>query len=249
MPKDVEEGKTKLLDFSEAERHYLEGLGSFRELKKRGGLETLPIVPVGGHPGNDTFYVVVQVAVRLTIMLLMIGCMVWMPEQTKSLGMDRFAKHAGLAACLMVFFTTFTVGGVMNTASAGVSGCFVACLNIFLLRGFFPDGVTPGMGYTALPSIVGWLDLALFNLCVLGFNCRMGFRNSHGPECGFHDVLLESRGSNFVQQEFQDQYQRRSCLSFHWRVSWSCVSISCCDLSLSVGVGHQEHEARGEDCV
>jgi hypothetical protein len=52
----------------------------------------------------------------------------------------------------------------------------VACLNIFLLRGFFPDGVTPGMGFTSAPSIAGWLDLAVYNLFVLGFNCRMGFR-------------------------------------------------------------------------
>jgi len=204
MPKDVEDGETTPLVVSADDRKYLEGLGSFRELKKRGGLETLPIVPVGGHPGNENFFVVVQVAVRLTIMLLMIGCMVWMPEQTKSLGMDRFAKHAGLAACLMVFFTTFTVGGVLNTASAGVSGCFVACLNIFFLRGFFPDGVTPGMGYTALPSIVGWLDLALFNLCVLGFNCRMGFRmTAMALNVGFMMCYLNPEDQTLISKNFK----------------------------------------------
>jgi len=162
----------------------LEKLGSYRvgsqTLAKlgdaRGGLATLPEAPVGGHPGNDKFYTVVQLAVRLTVMCLLIGSMVWFPTQTKAIGMNNYAQHAGLAACLMIFFTTFTIGGVLNTASQGISGAFVASLNIFLLRGFFPDGVTPGMGLTSAPSLVGWTDLALYNLFVLGFNCRMGFR-------------------------------------------------------------------------
>ena len=100
-------------------------------------------------------------AVRLTVMLSLIGCMVWLPEQTKAAGLGRFAQFAGLAGCLMCFFSTFSVGGVLNTASAGISGCFVACFNIWLLRGFFPDGVTPGMGFTSAPSLVGWVDLAI----------------------------------------------------------------------------------------
>ena len=154
----------------------LETLGSYRGENKRGGLATLPDVPVGGHPGRDQFYNEVQMAVRLTVFLSLIGCMVWLPEQTKAVGMTRFAPFAGLAGCLMCFFSTFSVGGVLNTASAGISGCFVSCFNIWMLRGFFPDGVTPADTSTSPATIVGWLDLAIFNLLVLGFNCRMGFR-------------------------------------------------------------------------
>jgi hypothetical protein len=174
---DVETGdeKASLLGF-ESSRKMLTGLGSVRGENTRGGLGTLPDVPVGGHPGNDKFYTVVQLAVRLTVMCLVIGCMVWLPEQTKAVGMGNYAKHAGLAACLMIFFTTFTIGGVLMTASAGISGSFVAAVNIWLMRGFFPDGVTPGMGFFSSASIVGWVDLAIYNLMVLGFNCRMGFR-------------------------------------------------------------------------
>jgi hypothetical protein len=158
------------------DRPMLLALGSERGENKRGGLGTLPKVPVGGHPGNDHFYEVVQMAVRLTVMCLLIGCMVWMPEATKSIGMDRFAKHAGLAACLMCFFATFTIGGVLNTASAGVTGCFTATFNTFILRGFFPDGVTPGVPFTASVSLVGWANLAIFNFLVLFLNFRMGYR-------------------------------------------------------------------------
>jgi hypothetical protein len=172
--KDVEQGDTTPL--LGGEKKMLKDLGSVRGENLRGGLGTLPTVPVGGHPGNPKFWVVLEMAVRLTVMMLMIGSMVWMPEYSKMAGVDRFAKHAGLAGCLMVFFTTFTFGGVLNAASAGVSGCFCACLNIFVLRGFFPDGVIPGMTNTSPAFVVGWIDLALYNLAVLAFNCRMGFR-------------------------------------------------------------------------
>ena len=97
-------------------------------------------------------------------MLSLIGCMVWLPEQTKNIGMGRFAQFAGLAGCLMCFFSTFSIGGVLNTASAGISGCFVACLNVWLLRGFFPNGVEPGMTATSPASITGWIDLVMCNL-------------------------------------------------------------------------------------
>jgi len=175
MPKDVEQGETAPL-IGDQDRKMLEVLGSFRGENKRGGLATLPEVPVGGHPGNDAFYCQVQLAVRLTVMLSLIGCMVWLPDTTKAIGMTRFAGFAGLAGCLMCFFSTFSLGGVLNTASAGISGCFVACFNVWLLRGFFPDGVEPGMSSTSAATIVGWIDLAVFNLLVLAFNCRMGFR-------------------------------------------------------------------------
>jgi hypothetical protein len=176
--KDVEQGETTPLLGDDAAM--LKSLGSYRganePAERRGGLSTLPTVPVGGYPGNPKFWIVLEMAVRLTVMMLMIGSMVWMPEYAKMAGVDRFAKHAGLAGCLMVFFTTFTFGGVLNAASAGVSGCFCACLNTFILRGFFPDGVVPGMTSTSPAFIVGWIDLAFYNLAVLGFNCRMGFR-------------------------------------------------------------------------
>jgi len=176
MSSEMEKGESASLLGFEASRPMLKDLGSYRGKNERGGLATLPEVPVGGHPGNDKFYMVVQLACRLTVMCLLIGCMVWFPEQTVQVGMGNYAKHAGLAACLMIFFTTFTIGGVLMTASAGISGSFVASLNIFILRGFFSDGVTPGMGFFSAPSLVGWTNLAFYNLAVLGFNCRMGFR-------------------------------------------------------------------------
>jgi hypothetical protein len=203
MPKDIEKGMATPL-VSDGDRKVLEALGSYRGENKRGGLGTLPDVPVGGHPGRDAFYNEVQMAVRLTVFLSLIGCMVWLPEQTKSVGMARFAPFAGLAGCLMCFFSTFSVGGVLNTASAGISGCFVACFNIWLLRGFFPDGVTPADSSTSPATIVGWLDLAIFNLLILGFNCRMGFRfTAMAVNVGFMMCFLNPADKTLFSKNFK----------------------------------------------
>ena len=45
------------------DRKRLETLGSYRGENKRGGLDTLPEAPVGGHPANDHFYKQVEMAV------------------------------------------------------------------------------------------------------------------------------------------------------------------------------------------
>merc|ERR1719217_1003943 len=109
---------------------------------------------------------------------MLLGSMVWLPDVAEAIGFTRFAKHAALAVCLMIFMSGFAVGGVINSASAGVTGCFMASLNIFILRGFFPDGVVPGTpgGFVSMASIIGWVDYAMFNLYMLAGNFRMGFR-------------------------------------------------------------------------
>merc|ERR1719253_1343453 len=104
----------------------------------------------------------------------------------------------------MCFFSTFSIGGVLNTASAGISGCFVACFNVWFLRGFFPNGVDEGMTFTSAPSLVGWLDLAIFNLLVLGFNCRMGFRmTSMAVNVGFMMCFLNPADKTVFSKNFK----------------------------------------------
>jgi len=173
--KDVEAGeKTPLVP---AKTRILTKLGSSKYSSKIGGYAH-PDTPVGGHPGNPGFYLNLQLALRLTVLAMFLGSMVWMPEVAAKFGLTRFAKHASLAACLMIFMSAPTVGGVINGASAGVTGCFMACLNIFILRGFFPDGVTPGTpaGFASVEQVIGWIDLGFFNLYMLSGNFRMGFR-------------------------------------------------------------------------
>jgi hypothetical protein len=231
MGKDVEGGGSPLL----GSKAMLESLGSYRGTD-RGALATLPDVPVGGHPGNDHFYEIVDMGYRLSVFCMLIGCMVWMPENTKALGLERFAMHAGLAACLMVFFTTFTVGGVLGTASAGVSGCFVAVLNIFILRGFFADGVTPEMSWNSGASIVGWGDYFIFNLVALAFNCKMGFRmTAMALNTSFMMCFLNPNDQTVFSKNFQININGAAVSAFFGVCIGSLCSILCVLLPYPMG--------------
>ena len=74
-----------------------------------------------------------------------------------------FAKYIPLSV-LMIFLTMNPVfGGIVGNATAATEGTFCAVLNIFVLRGFFPDGVILGDGFLSSASTVGWIDVMLFN--------------------------------------------------------------------------------------
>jgi len=200
---DVEEGvDTPLIN---ARTKLLKRLGSSTCATKVGGVSK-PETPVGGHPGNSAFYMNLELSMRLSILAMCLGSLVWLPEWAESIGMTRFAKHSALAVCLMIFMSGTTVGGVVNGASAGVMGCFMACLNIFILRGFFPDGVEPGTpaGFVPLPAFVGWVDLGLFNLYMLAGNFRMGFRiTGMALNTGFMLCFLNPLDQTVFSKNFQ----------------------------------------------
>eukprot|EP00929_Paragymnodinium_shiwhaense_P010922 TRINITY_DN115_c0_g1_i1.p1 TRINITY_DN115_c0_g1~~TRINITY_DN115_c0_g1_i1.p1 ORF type:complete len:846 (-),score=258.84 TRINITY_DN115_c0_g1_i1:110-2647(-) len=163
-----------------------------------------PAVPVGGHPGNPKFCVNCELAVRLTAFAMMLGTLVWVPSVAETLGMERFTKHVPLAICLMVFFAAPTFGAVVNTATAGMAGAFMATLNIFILRGFFADGVTPGKGHFSVESIVGWTDLAFFNFFMLSGNFRPGFKiTGMALNCGFMMCFLNPLDQTVFSKNFK----------------------------------------------
>eukprot|EP00929_Paragymnodinium_shiwhaense_P082458 TRINITY_DN4344_c0_g1_i1.p1 TRINITY_DN4344_c0_g1~~TRINITY_DN4344_c0_g1_i1.p1 ORF type:complete len:833 (+),score=240.60 TRINITY_DN4344_c0_g1_i1:100-2598(+) len=163
-----------------------------------------PAVPVGGHPGNPKFYTNCELALRLTAFAMLLGSLVWIPSVAETLGVERFVKHVPLAICLMIFFAAPTFGAVVNTATAGICGAFMASLNIFILRGFFADGVTPGKGHFSTESIVGWTDLAFFNLFMLSGNFRPGFKiTGMALNCGFMMCFLNPLDQTVFSKNFK----------------------------------------------
>merc|ERR1719310_2641254 len=81
-----------------------------------------------------------------------------------------------LATCVFIFTINPMFGAVVANAHAGIIGTFIACFNIFMMRGFFPDGVTAQSANSSPENIVGWLDYLLFNLYFLMTDSRMGTR-------------------------------------------------------------------------
>merc|ERR1719478_739339 len=162
-------------------------------------------------------------------MAMCLGMLVWAPGFTASMKWERFAKHTPLAICLMIFFAAPTVGGVINTATAGICGAFYATLNIFILRGFFADGVTPGKGHVSVESVVGWTDLALFNLIMLSGNFRPGFKiTGMALNCGFMMCFLNPLDQTVFSKNFKINPNGAAVSAF----LGTCMGSLCCILCL-----------------
>merc|ERR1719163_1084351 len=94
---------------------------------------------------------------------MLLATIVWVPA-VQEMGFARFAPYIPLATCVFIFTLNPLFGQVVNNAHAGIIGTFLACFNIFMMRGFFADGVTAKDGNFSTVNIVGWLDYLLFNL-------------------------------------------------------------------------------------
>merc|ERR1719399_565747 len=122
------------------------------------------------------FWVILDLAVRGAFFSSLMAFLVWWPSTAEDTNATRFKPYMPLAICIFIFTINPIFGTVIANAWAGIVGTFVACLNIFILRGFFAEGVEPGMGPFSAPSIVAWVNLAVFNLLMLMLNVRMAFR-------------------------------------------------------------------------
>jgi hypothetical protein len=144
-------------------------------LQGRVWLDEYEKTPVGGVPGNPGYKDQLKLAFRTAFFACILASCIWIPE-TKPYVDQGLAKYVPLSV-LMIFFTMQPVfGSIVGSATAAISGTFYAVLNIFLLRGFFPDGVTPGDGFFSPASIVGWLDLMVFNMIFLTMDLRPGMK-------------------------------------------------------------------------
>jgi hypothetical protein len=85
-------------------------------------------------------------------------------------------KYIAVGVMVIFFNLSWHFGSVLGAGTAAIQGTFYASFNIFMLRGFFPDGRTPEMGHMSTPSVIGWLDLALFNMFFLSTDMRMGVK-------------------------------------------------------------------------
>jgi hypothetical protein len=184
MGKDVESGETTAL-------------------LKKDWLQEFEKPPVGGYPGNPACRNQLTLAFRTSFFACILASAIWIPE-TKPYIDQGFAKFIPLSV-LMIFFTMQPVfGSIIGSATAAITGTFFACLNIFILRGFFPDGVTPGAGHFSPASIVGWLDLAIFNMVLLTTDVRMGLRMfAMGHNTGYMLAFLNPADQSVFSKNFK----------------------------------------------
>jgi hypothetical protein len=158
--------------------------------------------PVGGHPGNPKFRRDVLLAMRTSFFACVLATMIWVPE-TKAYAPQEFKPYIPLSI-LMIFFTMNEVfGGIVANATAAIIGTFWAVFNVFMLRGFFPDGVTGDMGHFSSASVVGWADIMIFNMVFLAADVRMGTRMfAMGSNTGFMLAFLNPNDQSVYSKNF-----------------------------------------------
>jgi hypothetical protein len=142
---------------------------------RREWLEEFEFEPVGGLPGNYRFGRQVLLGLRCSFFGVVLSSIVWFPAVGDNVPQD-WKKYVAVGVMVIFFNLSFHFGSVVGAGSGAIQGTFYACFNIFMLRGFFPDGRTPEMGHMSTASVVGWLDLALFNMFFLSTDMRMGVK-------------------------------------------------------------------------
>jgi hypothetical protein len=183
-------------------------------------------MPVGGMPGNPGYIRDIRLAFRTAFFACVLASAIWIPE-TKPYVDQGLAKFVPLSV-LMIFFTMQRVfGGIIGSATAAIGGTFWAVANIFILRGFFPDGVTPGDGFLSPASIVGWVDLALFNFIFLTMDLRPGMKMfAMGHNTGYLLAFLNPADQSVWSKNFKINPNGTavSCL----KVTFLACSLTVC---------------------
>jgi hypothetical protein len=172
-------------------------------LKSRVWLKEFEKQPVGGLPGNPNFRDQVSLAFRVSFFACILASAIWIPE-LKPYVPEGFAPYIPLSV-LMIFFTMNPVfGGIVGNATAAIEGTFFAVLNIFILRGFFPDGVTPEDGFLSAASIVGWIDLMIYNFVFVSMDLRPGVKFfAMGHSTGYMLAFLNPADQSVFSKNFR----------------------------------------------
>jgi hypothetical protein len=142
---------------------------------KRDWLMEFDDEPVGGLPGNHNFKNHVALAFRCSFFACILASVIWIP------GLDQYvpkvyAQYIPLSV-MMIFFTINPVfGGIVGASTAAIIGTFFAVANIFILRGFFPDGATRAMSLASPATVIGWLDVMIFNFIFISADVRPGVK-------------------------------------------------------------------------
>lgn len=131
--------------------------------------------PIGGYPGNYKFGRQVLLGLRCAFFGALLASIIWFPAVGNLVPAD-WKKYIAVGVMVIFFNLSWHFGSVLGAGTAAIQGTFYASFNIFMLRGFFPDGRTPEMGHMSTASVIGWLDLALFNMFFLSTDMRMGVK-------------------------------------------------------------------------
>lgn len=196
-----------------------EGTPLLPSKKERPWLEEFEAQPVGGYPGNSAFRGQVFLALRCSLFACFLASLMWVPSAQPYLDQGEilttgFAKYFPLFV-LVIFFTMSPIfGTILCNATAAILGTSFAVVNIYVLRGFFPQGVRPGEGHLALASLFGWFNIAIFNLIFLALDVRAGVK-----------MFAMAFNTGFMLSFLNPEDNTPFSMNFH--VDRNCTAVNC----------------------
>lgn len=184
-----------------------------KSARKRPWLKEYENEPIGGLPGNHIFHENWQLALRVAFNGCLLASIIWFPITQVYVG-DGLNPYVPVTVLVLFFNINKVFGCIVNGATACLIGVFWACLNIFILRGFFPDGVTPEMGSMSTAAIVGVINLMLFDLLFLTTDVRGGLR-----------MFALVNNTNFLLMFLNPADQTR--FSKNWKIDPNGTAVNC----------------------
>jgi hypothetical protein len=207
-------------------------------------------VPVGGIPGNkQKFLNDVTLAFRTAFFACILASAIWIPSM-KWLFPQGFLKFIPVSI-LIIFFTINKIfGTIVGNATAALIGTWWAVFNIFMLRGFFPDGVTPGMGWTSPAFIVGWIDLVLFYFFFLATDMRMGVRMfAMAGTTGYMLAFLNPHDESIYSKNFKINPDGIAVSNLKVTVVCLILTMMANLLPIPFGFATDEMKAKGKEAA
>jgi hypothetical protein len=122
---------------------------------------------------SGSFAKALQLGVRASIMMCLLGAIVWIPAVRKPFP-NQIQARIPLVICLYVFTINPLLGTAVQNAFCGIIGTFWACFHMWVMNGIFPGGMKEGMSPTSACAIFGWANFLGFTLIILWCKCGLG---------------------------------------------------------------------------
>merc|ERR1719352_1814765 len=156
-----------------------------------------------GTSGGSAFAPALQLAVRCSVLMCLLGAIVWVPVIRKPFP-NEIQARIPLVICLFVFTINPLLGTAVQNAICGINGTFWACLHMWVMNGIFPGGMKEGMSPTSATAIFGWANFLLFTFLVLWCKCGIGTKMfALATDIGFMLAFLDPKSTMPFSENFQ----------------------------------------------
>merc|ERR1719487_503141 len=155
-----------------------------------------------GSSGGSNFSAALQLAVRASVMMCLIGAIVWVPAIRQPFP-NQIQARIPLVICLFVFTINPFMGQALANAIGGINGTFWACFHMWVMNGIFPGGMKEGMSPTSACAIFGWANFLIFTFLVLICKCGIGTKMfALATDIGFMLAFLDPKSAVPFSENF-----------------------------------------------